>query len=301
LDDLIKIGLVPTLMFLGIALRQARAGLRASHLEFLIIYFTFPVLMFTEILKANLETISIGGVAGISLVYLALCFLSSYGLSRKLNNREKGTVVFNSTFFNSMFLPFPLIYAFYGNLSIALLFSLPIAVVHNTLGIFMAAYWGHGKVGRKTLISAITFPPLIAFFLGALARPALAGFVGTSAFSWLSNIGVLTVYLSLIFVGLAIPLSRDSLVVFRNRISGLITLNRFFVSPLIALVLIALLNPAEAIRDTVLIMSLTPPAFTNLIIVSKFGLDVKATSQSLFLPTFASVGIIFALRFFALI
>lgn len=301
MNDIIKIALIPALMFLGVALRHAKLGLRASHLELLIIYFTAPILMFTEMLKIELDSFSLGGIAGMALVYLTLCFSVSYGLSRQFTSRAKGTIVFNSTFFNSMFLPFPLIYAFYGNLSVALLFSLPIMIVHNTLGIFLASYWGHGKVGRKVLIRAITFPPLIAFFVGVLARPMLAGFVLSPAFGGLSGLGLSTVYLSLIFVGLAIPLLKDSLLVFRNRITGIITLNRLLISPVLALILIAALNPIGIAKNTILIMSFMPPAFTNLIVVSRFGLDVRATSQSIFLPVLISLGIIFALRFFALI
>ncbi len=296
MSDIIKIALIPALMFLGVALRQAKLGLRASHLEFLIIYFTAPILMFTEMLKIELDSLSLGGIAGISLTYLALCFMVSYGLSRQFTSRVKGTIIFNSTFFNSMFLPFPLIYAFYGDLSIALLFSLPIMIVHSTLGIFLASYWGHGKVGKNVLIRAITFPPLIAFFVGVLARPVFTGFVSSSAFGMLSNLGLLTVYLSLIFVGLAIPLSKDSLFVFRNRVPGLITLNRLLISPIIALILIVVLNPAWIVKNTILIMAFMSPAFTNLIIASRFGLDVKATAQSVFIPSLMSLGIVFALR-----
>jgi hypothetical protein len=293
--------MVPALMFLGIALKQAKIGLKASHLEFLIIYFTLPILMFTEMLKMGLDRLSLGGIAGVSLVYLALCFFVSYWSCRRLPSKEKGTVVFNATFFNSMFLPFPLIYAFYGDLSVALIFSLPIAILHSTLGVFMASYWGHGKIGRQALVYATTFPPLVAFFIGVLAKPVLTGFVSSSAFSALSTIGLLTVYLSLVLVGLAIPLSKDSLLVFRNSITGRITVNRMLISPILALILVVVLNPVGIVKSTIIIMSLMPPAFTNLVITSRFGLDVKATSQSIFLPSLVSVGIVFALRFFALI
>jgi len=209
--------------------------------------------------------------------------------------------VFNATFFNSMFLPFPLIYAFYSDLSVALLFSLPIAILHNTLGVFMASYWGHGKIERKTIIRAITFPPFVAFLIGVLARPMLADFVSSSAFSALSTIGLLTVYLSLVLVGLAIPLSKDSLMVFRNRVAGLITVNRMLISPILALILVAVMNLEGIEKSTIIIMSLMPPGFTNLVITSRFGLDVEATCQSIFLPSLVSVGIVFALRFFVLI
>lgn len=288
-------------MLLGVALRQAKIGLKASHLELLIIYFTLPILMFTEMLKMRFDELSLGSITGVSLVYLALCFLVSYWSCRRLPSKEKGTVVFNATFFNSMFLPFPLIYAFYGDLSVALIFSLPIAILHSTLGVFLASYWGHGKIERKTLVRAVTFPPLLGFFIGVLARLVLTPPVSSLGFDVLSVLGLSTVYLSLILVGLAIPLSKDSLLVFRNRVAGLITVNRMLISPIIALILVIALNLGGAVKSTIIIMSLMPPAFTNLVITSRFGLDVEATCQSIFLPSLLSVGVVFALRFFALI
>jgi len=288
-------------MLVGVALQWAKLGLKASHLELLILYFTFPILMFTEMLKLSLEGLYLSGIVGVALLYLTLCFLASYGLSRGFSNQARGTIVFNSTFLNSMFLPFPLIYAFYGDLSVALLFSLPIIIVHNTIGILLASYWGHGRVGKKTMLQTLTFPPILAFFAGLLARSLLANFVFSTAFDALHSLGLLTIYLSLVLVGLSIPISRDSLFVFRNRVTGLITLNRMLISPILTLILIAVLNPMEIAKNTILIMSLMPPAITNLVIASKFGLDVRATSQSIFLPTLVSLGIIFALRCFALI
>jgi len=301
LSDIANIVLIPTLMLLGIVLGRIKIGLKASHLEFLIINFTAPALMLTEIVKADLNSFSLGGVVGISLAYVALCFALSYVLSRNFNRRERGTIVFNSTFFNSVFLPFPLIYAFYGDLSIALMFGLPVMIIHNSFGVFLASYWGHGKVGKKVLVKAVTFPPLIGFLIGVLVKSAFAGFAATAAFGWLHEFGLLTIYLSLVFVGLAIPLSKESVLVFRNRVTGLITLNRLLVSPAIALALIAAFNPTELVRNNILIMALMPPAVTNLIIISRFGLDLKSTCQSVFLPTLMSLGIIFALRVLTII
>jgi predicted permease len=301
LDDIIKIAMVPVLMLLGIALKQAKIGLKASHLELLIIYFTLPILMFTEMLTMRLDELSLGGIAGLSLVYLAFCFLVSYLSCRRLSSKEKGTVVFNATFFNSMFLPFPLIYAFYGDLSVAIIFSLPIAILHNTIGVFLASYWGHGKIERGTLVRAVTFPPLLGFFVGALTRPMLTGFISSPAFDTLNVLGLSSVYLSLILVGLTIPISKDSLLVFRNSIAGRITVNRMLISPILALILVVVLNPVGIVKSTIIIMSFMPPAFTNLVITSRFGLDVEATCQSIFLPSLLSVGVVFALRFFALI
>jgi len=301
MSGIVDIALIPALMLVGVALQWAKLGLKASHIELLILYFTFPILMFTEMLNPSLGSLYLGGIVAVALVYLILCFLASYGLSRGFSSRARGTIVFNSTFLNSMFLPFPLIYAFYGNLSVALLFSLPIMIVHNTIGIFLASYWGSGRVGKKTMLQTLTFPPLLAFLAGLLARPLLASFASSTAFDALHGLGLLTVYLSLVLVGLSIPISRDSLFFFRNRVTGLITLNRMLVSPILALILIAVLNPIGIAKNTILIMSLMPPAITNLVIASKFGLDIRATSQSIFLPTLVSLGIIFALWFFALI
>lgn|GEM_PF-1820409 len=299
--DIVNLALIPVLMFAGILLGRVKIGLKQSHLEHLIIYFTTPIMLFTEMLKANLEGFSLSSVVGMSLVYLALCLAVSYGMSRKMNDREKGTVVINSSFINSIFLPFPIIFAFYGDLSIALLFALPTMIAHNTIGVFMASYWGHGKIGKPVIIKAVTYPPLLGFLAGLLARPFIPGFVGTEVFGWLSNIGLSTVYLSLIFVGFAIPLSKESLFVYRNRIAGLITLNRLIISPILALIVIAIFNTSGIVNNIVLIMALMPPAVTNLVMISRFNLDIKSTCQSVFVPTLLSLAIIFALRLIAVL
>lgn len=288
-------------MFVGILLGRVNIGLKQSHLEFLIVYITTPIMLFTEMLKADLEGFSLSSVVGMSLIYLALCFVVSYGMSRNLDDRAKGTVVINSAFINSIFLPFPIIYAFYGDLSIALLFALPTMIAHNTIGVFLASYWGHGKVGKRVFVKAVTYPPLLGFLAGLLARPLLSEFVATQAFGWLSNIGLSTVYLSLIFVGLAIPLSKESLFLYRNRIAGLITLNRLLISPILALIVIAIFNASGIVNNVVLIMSLMPPAVTNLVMISRFNLDIKSTCQSVFVPTLLSLAIIFIIRLLAII
>ena len=51
MSDVINLVLIPVLMFLGILLGRAKLGLKSSHLEFLIIYFTAPVLLFAEMLN----------------------------------------------------------------------------------------------------------------------------------------------------------------------------------------------------------------------------------------------------------
>ena len=299
--DTINLILIPVLMFAGILLGRVKIGLTQSRLEFLIVYITAPIMLFMEMLKADLGGFSLGSVVGMSLVYLVLCFAVSYGMARKLSDQEKGTVVINSTFINSIFLPFPIIYAFYGDLSIALLFALPTMIAHNTIGVFMASYWGHGKIGKQVLVKAITYPPLLGFLIGLLARPFLSSFAATQAFGWLSNIGLSTVYLSLIFVGLATPLSKESLFVYRNRITGLITLNRLLISPILALILIAIFNTSGIVNSVVLIMALMPPAVTNLVMISRFNLDIKSTCQSVFAPTLLSLAIIFILRLLAVL
>ncbi|MGQ9788970.1 MAG: AEC family transporter [Candidatus Hadarchaeaceae archaeon] len=296
LSDLTNLVVMPSLMLFGILLGGIKSGLKPKHLEYLLINIMAPILMFAEIFKADLSGLKMGNIVFLSVAYVGFCFGLSYFFSRKSNKKELGTVVINSTFFNNIFLPFPLIYAFYGDLTVALLFSLPTMILHNTVGVFLASYWGHGKFEKRVLTRAITYPPLIGFLLGFLARPMIPGFAGTSAFLWLHQFGLMTVYLSLIFVGMILPLSKESLLIFANRVTGIITFNRLLVSPIIALILAAIFIPSEAVKNTLLIMSLMPPAVTNLMIISRFDLDVKSTSQSLFVPTLLSVAVIFVLR-----
>jgi predicted permease len=297
--DVLKIALIPILLFAGMGIRALWRGVRWRYLQIFILYFTYPVLMFTEMVKANL-TFSLLEAVILSIGYMALCFAVSGLTSRGMDRRDRGTVIFNSTFFNSMFLPFPIIYAFYGDLSVALVFSLPFMVVHNTLGVYLAARWGDGGSPRKAIAESMTFPPILALAAGLLARPFLCGYVSTPQFSLASSIGTLTVYLSLVFAGLMIPLSGES-VTLRKRVPALITLNRLVLSPVLSVLIILMFGLNGVLRNTFLIMSFMPTAFTNVIIASRFRLDVEGTVQSVFVPTFISIAAAFLLRFLGLL
>ena len=286
-------------MSIGIAARHI--GLKPIHLERVIIYIALPILLFTETMKIQLDSSVIGEIGLLSLVYLTLIFIASYIPTRRFEIREKGTIIFNTMFYNGIFLPFPLILAFYGDLSVAIIIGVPLMIIRSTLGTFLASYWGHGRAGKKFLLRALMFPPLWGFILGVLARPIFAAVVPSQIFDWLSTLGLLAIYLSMILAGLVIPLSKDSLLIFRNRVPGIITLYRFVVSPILAIALIVLFNQVGLAKNSLLLNSFMPPGFTNTVIATSFGLDARATSQSIFLPTLLSLAIIFALRFTAIL
>jgi predicted permease len=274
---------IPVLLLVGLGLQRVRGSRRA--LETFVIFLPYPALMLTEAMRLEFKLAS---ASLFSLVYLSGCFLWSWLTSRGLPEVEAKTVVFNSTFLNSLFLPFPLIYAFYGDLSAAVLFSLPVMVIHNTLGPLYLSTSG----GRETLRKVASFPPLLAFLVGMLLHPL--GWGGKS-FELLHGFGKLTVYLSLLLVGLYLPLSRRSLFFFSNRAARRIFLNRMVFSPLFVLAFLPFFSD-QLLRNTLLVNSLMPPAITNAVLISSFGLDTESTSQSLFLPTFLSLGAVFALR-----
>jgi len=297
--DTLRIVLIPVLLMSGIGVRLIWRGVKWRYLERFIIYVTYPLLMFTETAKMDL-TLPLAETILISLMYMGTCFAISSLTSRGLGTRERGTVIFNSTFFNSIFLPFPLIYAFYGDLSVALVFSLPFMVVHNTLGVYLAARWGGGRTLGKTAIEVVTFPPILAFLAGLIAGPFLSPHTSTQAFSALSSIGSLTVYLSLILAGIMIPISRESLTM-KRKVPALITVNRLLLSPVFCIFTTAVLGLTGLLRSTFLLMSIMPPAFTNVVIALRFGLDESGTAQSIFVPTFVSVAAAFLARFLCLL
>jgi len=273
---------IPVLILAGVVLQKVHGSRKVT--EFLLIFLTFPALMLTEAMRLELKLAS---VSLFSLVYLLACFTWSWLTSRGMPERQAKTVVFNSTFFNSMFLPFPIIQMFYGDLSPALLFSVPVMIIHNTIGLLYLSA-GRAKEGLKKVI---TFPPLLAFLLGLILRPF--AWYGKS-FELLHEFGKLTVYLSLVVVGLYLPFS-SSIRFFSNRVSMRIFLNRMVFSPLFVLAFLPLFSD-RLVQRTLVITSLMAPAITNVVIISSFDLDTESTSQSLFLPTFISLAVVFSLR-----
>jgi predicted permease len=292
-SNILNVVLIPVLMGVGMGFQWIN-WLKSSYVEYALIYFTLPILLFVQGL--TFEGLRIGSTMGLALLYLSLCFLVSFLDTSSLPKVEKGTTIFNSTFLNSMFLPFPLIYALYGDISAAVLISIPIMIVHNTLGILLASYFGEGEGGFSTIFNALKFPPLIAFIIGVLLRPFSGPITSSPAFNPIENIGLLTIYLSLIFVGMHLPISKNSLKILNRRSTGLTVINRMLISPLIGALLIWVFGVEGLLARSLLVLSVMPPAFTNMIIVARFSLDRKSTSQSIFLSTFLGLALVLVLR-----
>jgi predicted permease len=229
LPSVINVVLIPVLMGVGVGLQRVK-WLKPSYFEFALIYFTLPILLFVQGL--TFDGLHVGSTMGIALLYLSLCFIVSFLDTLSLPKVERGTTIFNSTFLNSMFMPFPLMYALYGDISAAVIISIPIMVIHNSLGTMLASYFGRGKGGFSMISNALKFPPLIAFVIGFLLRPFSGTITSFSVFNPIQNIGLLTIYLSLIFVGIYLPISKNSFKI-NNRGTGLTIANRAIISPLI--------------------------------------------------------------------
>jgi predicted permease len=292
LPSVLNVVLIPVLMGVGVGFQRVK-WLKPSYFEIALIYFTLPILLFIQGL--TFEGLRVGSTMGIALLYLSLCFIVSSLDASSLPRVEKGTTIFNSTFLNSMFMPFPIIYALYGDISAAVLISIPIMVIHNSFGTMLACYFGRGKGGFLMISNAVKFPPLIAFVVGFLLRPFSGTISSFSVFDPIQNIGLLTIYLSLIFAGIYLPISKNSFKI-NNRGTGLTVVNRAIISPLIGALIIVGFGLGGLLARTLFIMSLMPPAFTNIIIVSRFSLDRKATSHSIFLLTFLSLALVLAFR-----
>lgn len=293
MPSVINVVLIPVLMGVGVGLQRVK-WLKPSYFEIALIYFTLPILLFVQGL--TFEGLHVGSTMGIALLYLSLCFIVSFLDTSSLPKIERGTTIFNSTFLNSMFMPFPLIYALYGDISAAVIISIPIMVIHNSLGTMLASYFGRGKGGFSMISNALKFPPLIAFVIGFLLRPFSGTITSFSVFNPIQNIGLLTIYLSLIFVGIYLPISKNSFKI-NSRGTELTVVNRALISPLIGGLIIVGFGLGGLLAKTLFIMSLMPPAFTNIIIVSRFSLDRKATSHSIFLLTFLSLALVLVLKF----
>lgn len=293
MPSVLNVVLIPVLIGVGVALQRVK-WLKPSYFEYALIYFTLPILLFVQGL--TFEGLRVGTTMGIALLYLSLCFIVSFLDTSSLPKVERGTTIFNSTFLNSMFMPFPLIYALYGDISAAVIISIPIMVIHNSLGTMLASYFGRREGGFSMISNAVKFPPLIAFVIGFLLRSFSCTITSFSVFDPIQNMGLLTIYLSLIFVGIYLPISKNSFEI-NNRSTELTIVNRAIISPLIGGLIIVGFGLGGLLARTLFIMSLMPPAFTNIIIVSRFSLDRKATSQSIFLLTFLSLALVLALKF----
>lgn len=235
-----------------------------------------PVVIFTSIAQFS-EAFS---DYRIILFSLLIFFLSSivaflFFKTLKKGGRVVGPYILASVNPNGFYLPFPIVYALHSveGLSYSTVYLLTANIVN---AFYIYPLYSHfsgsnQREGTPLTKRILLFPPFIASILGFAFLSS--GFSLPQQLSQpASQIGQLTTYLALLYVGLNVNLEVDDW--FSRPVLG-VAVVRLLVMPLVIFGLMRTLGLREVWSAVIIIHSGMPPAVANIILADHFGLDKK--------------------------
>ncbi len=267
---------------LGI-IREKHAVLITSY----VINFSLPCLTIITISRLDLKNSNFT-VAVIAWIVMATGACLSYYTGRflKLTGGKLRSFILVVTFPNTCFLGYPLTFALYGGA------GLPYAVIYDQMGMipFFLTFGFFVAGGKKSLGSAIKFPPFIALLFALLIN--MAGFTvpGTIA-SILKGAGWTTLPLTIFLIGIKITLK--AVHDYKNVAASLVL--RMIAMPALLFISLAVLGIKGLPYDAALLESAMPPALTTSILAHKYNLDEEFAVASI------SVGTILCVFVFAVV
>ncbi|CAK8054904.1 AEC family transporter [Eupransor demetentiae] len=211
------------------------------------------------------------------ILSMAILFGLSIGVARILRIKKDERGLFESMFLNSntIFIGLPINMALFGvpSLPYVLVYYMANTTIFWTLGVYLIQRDGDqgNHLSAADVAKKVFSPPLLGFMLGVvlvLLHISLPAFLTKS----LTDLGNMTVPLSMIFIGIAISRTKLSDIRFSRKIMGVLA-GRFLVAPLLMAALV-LPTGMPILMKQVFIMQAAMPVMTNAPVVSQlYGAD----------------------------
>lgn len=265
------------------------------------IWIFFPISIISSF--AKVETFA--GIIIIQITVIAVVVhFGGYLMIRFLTKGESssadaGALAFTATYPNALLYPFPIILAILGEdaLVYAAIFVFLAMVIRNTFGIFMGSWYTPAVQGSEeeapvvkfkltTLIkSMFKFPPFLAVIAGFI----LHSLIGPEAIGNIPGLDIakpIALYGSLLLVGVSF---RDLSDLHPQNLFSMntykVTVTRFLVVPILALIPIIFFQFESLVTIPLLIQSMAPPAVSNIIYGTFFDLNESLMSTIITIVT----------------
>lgn len=261
----------------------------------------FPISIISSFAKVeSFAELIILHIAVVAIIVHLGSYLTIYLLTRKEKfSPDAGAMAFTATFPNALLYPFPIIGAILGEvtLSYAVIFVVVAMAIRNTFGIVMGSWYTPSSNGdgdtreiktfdlKELITSMFKFPPFLAvvagFILYALVGPETIGQV-----PGIDIVKSIALYGSLLLVGVSFrDLSDLKPRNFFSESTYKVTVTRFLIAPILALIPILFLRVDALIAIAILIQSMAPPAVSNIIYGTFFDLNESLMSSIITLVT----------------
>lgn len=245
----------------------------AIHITNYVLNVSLPCLTIATISKLDLKGNHLE-VAFIAWAVMMAGAILAYGtgMLMRLTGGRLRSFILVATFPNTAFLGYPLSYAAYGSsgLVYAMIFDqMGMFPFFLTLGFFVAG-------GKKSIGSALKFPPFIALLFSLLINMAGISLPSQVIFV-LKWIGWTTLPLTIFLIGLRIAFKR-------TQNFGCITVAlalRMIIIPAIVFIVLAVMGRKGLPFDVTFMESAMPPAMTTSILAAKYKLDEELAVEAI--------------------
>ncbi|MCC3144699.1 AEC family transporter [Halanaerobium sp. Z-7514] len=244
----------------------------------------FPALIFTNIIRDfdlnMLREYLIVPVAAIIITLLTIAVVILIGKKLSYSQKEREEFTFITAFSNNIFVGAPICLALFGSqgLILAILYDFGMQMILWTLGVSMLK--DQAERENSNFLGNMFSPPIIALLIG-LAVVLLAIELPEVVLNTTNSIGVITVPLAMIFIGLQLGKSSFSSVIGKKKIYLLSFLRLIFLPTLVYLGL-GFFSLGSLLRGVITILSAMPVFASSSVILQKYDRPSDFASEAIF-------------------
>ena len=241
-----------------------------------LVYITGPSLIFTSMVKSDVELSDFWIIVGVASAVVLLLLLLSYLFFRKL---RKPGLHLPIAWGNTGYMGYPIALFAFGTagLSRAILFDVVNSFFLYSIGIFIVHHRNNVKeIFKVPLIYAV----VLGFVFSMLRIP-----IPKAIFTPLETIGLITIPLALMVLGYRLrEIKLTSL-----KVAVLASLLRVVGGFFIAFLIVSLLSISGLVRNIVLLEAAMPSAVMSMILTAKYKRDAGLTASVVLVSTVLSI------------
>jgi hypothetical protein len=251
-----------------------------------IIYVTLPALIFTTVQGAELS-LGLAEMPVFCVIVVAACFCLAYAIGKltKMRPGLLGAFLLVAALGNTGYLGFPLTIGLLGqgNLVKAVFFDFGTVTMMFTAGIFIAEAFGEVRGKSGVIKGFITFPSVLALFIGLALNPiTLPAFLDTT----LNYLSLASVPLIMLTVGLT--LEGKKLGEYAGPLAGVLVI-KLLLSPVIALLAAKAWGITGASLEVIVLEASMPAAMLSLVVGLRYKLDTEFISLAIVVSIIVSL------------
>ena len=244
----------------------------------------FPALIFTNIIRDfdlnMLREYLIVPVAAVIITLITIAAVIFIGKKLSYPQKEREEFTFITAFSNNIFVGAPICLALFGSqgLILAILYDFGMQMILWTLGVSMLKDKEENEASN--FLGNMFSPPIIGLLIG-LTIVLLGIELPQVILNTTNSIGVITVPLAMIFIGLQLGKSSFGSVLGNKKIYLLSFLRLLFLPSLVYLGL-GIFSLGELLRGVITILSAMPVFASSSVILQKYGRPSSFASEAIF-------------------